>query len=332
MRLTSLLLLLILALAAACGGGGGDDSASVTPTRKPATATISRAARSASPTPMATATGSPGATVTVTPRSTQQPVFVTPTHAPTPTPTPNPNAKLYLALGDSLSYGNGASNRAATAWVPLVKQALGSGWALSNLGVPGYTSAQLLSKGQVASAVSQINARKNDNVAGNEVGAITLEIGGNDLLNLYEDLVITGKCPSVTESLQIPECVDGLRNALTAFTPNLESAVDQLQQAAPGVPIFLATLYNPFSGGSVNLDGIGALALEGQEGTPFATGLNDAVRAVAQEKGTYLVEWYAPFLGKVNEYISQDLIHPNDTGQQVMAQAVLGVMAQAGVY
>ena len=48
--------------------------------------------------------------------------------------------------------------------------------------------------------------------------------------------------------------------------------------------------------------------------TPFPTGLNDAIRAVAQEKGTYLVEWYALFLGKVNEYISQDLIHPNDTG------------------
>jgi lysophospholipase L1-like esterase len=90
-------------------------------------------------------------------------------------------------------------------------------------------------------------------------------------------------------------------------------------------------LYNPFSGGSVNLDQIGALALEGQDGTPFTTGLNDAVRAVAQEKGVYVVEWYDLFIGKYNQYISRDLIHPNDEGQKVMAQAVIDAMALAGV-
>lgn len=256
---------------------------------------------------------------------------MTPTRAPTPTPTPNPNAKLYIALGDSLSYGNGASDRSTTAWVPLVKSGLGSDWGLSNLSAPGYTSGDLLSRGLLDTAVTQIITRKNDGIAGNEAGAITLEIGGNDLLQIYEDLVLPGTCPSVPESLPKEECVNRLREALLEFTPNLQKAVDRLQAAAPGVPIFLATLYNPFSGGSINLDGIGALALEGQADTPFATGLNDAIRAVAQEKGTYLVEWYAPFLGKVNEYIAQDLIHPNDTGQAVMAQAVLAAMAQAGL-
>jgi lysophospholipase L1-like esterase len=275
--------------------------------------------------------GSGGASGSATPRSTQQPVFVTPTKPPTPTPTNNPSARLYIALGDSLSYGNGASDRNVTAWVPLVWKHLGSGWGLSDLGVPGYTSADLLNKGEIADAIGEINARRDDGTPGNEVGAITLEIGGNDLLVLYEDLVLTGKCPSVPEALQKQECVDGLHNALTNFTPNLEEAVDELKQAAPGVPIFLGTLYNPFSGGSVNLDQIGALALEGQDGTPFTTGLNDAVRAVAQEKGVYVVEWYDLFIGKYNQYISRDLIHPNDEGQKVMAQAVIDAMALAGV-
>lgn len=327
MRIVPLLLLILLALGAACGGSG-DDSASSSPTRKPsATSTRGPRTPTAAPTPIV----SGGPTASVTPRSTNQPVFVTPTRAPTPTPTPNPNARLYIALGDSLSYGHGASDRSTTAWVPLVKSGLGGGWGLLNLGVPGYTSGDLLSRGQMDAAVSQINARKNDGIAGNEAGAITLEIGGNDLLEIYEDLVLPGTCPSVPESLPKPECVDRLREALLEFTPNLQEAVDRLQGAAPGVPIFMATLYNPFSGGSINLDGIGALALEGQADTPFATGLNDAIRAVAQEKGAYLVEWYAPFLGKVNEYIAQDLIHPNDTGHAVMAQAVLAAMAQAGV-
>jgi lysophospholipase L1-like esterase len=215
--------------------------------------------------------------------------------------------------------------------VPIIANTLGSGWTLSNLGVPGYTSEELIDRGQLASALSQIQQRANDGVPGNEVGAITLEIGGNDLLDLYEALVVPGTCPSVTESLQKPECVNGLRSALDNFTPNFEHIVDALQAQAPGVPIFVMTLYNPFSGGNGNLDQIGALALEGQSDTPFPTGLNDSIRDVAAAKGVHMVDWYPLFLGKQNEYISQDLIHPNDTGQQVMAFAVLQAMGQAGL-
>jgi lysophospholipase L1-like esterase len=310
----------LLAFAVACGGGDDDPqtSTSASPTR-----TSSRTPRSRTP------TLTPGPTAAVTPQPTG-PRFVTPTPRPTPTPLPDANAKLYVSLGDSLAYGNGASNRGTKGWVPLVFQGLGPGWALSNWGVPGYTSQELLDR-ELGPAIDQIVQRRDDGIPGNEAAAITLEIGGNDLLEIYEDLVLTGKCPSVAESLPKPECTDRLRSALLEFTPNLQEAVDRLQAASPGTPIFLATLYNPFSGGSENLDGIGALALEGQADTPFPTGLNDAVRAVAQEKGVNVVEWYAPFLGKVNEYISQDLIHPNDIGHRVMADVVLAAMAQAGV-
>jgi lysophospholipase L1-like esterase len=305
----SAVLVSILALTLACGGGDGS----------PAT----------SPGPSATNLTAPSAAATVTPAPTPQ-RFVTPTPRPTPTPLPNPYAKLYVSLGDSLAYGHGASRRSETAWVPLVFQGLGSGWALANWGVPGYTSRDLLDR-ELPHAIQQIYARQTDGIAGNEVAAITLEIGGNDLLEIYADLVVPGTCPSVAESLPKPECTDRLRRALDDFTPNLQEAIDRLHGAAPGVPVFLATLYNPFSGGSVNLDGLGTLALEGQDGTPFPSGLNDAIRAVAQEKGAYIVEWYEPFLGKVNEYISQDLIHPNDAGHRVMADAVLAAMSEAGV-
>ncbi len=325
MRPGLILLALTLALTVACGGGDDDDSQSPSPTGRSPSASVS-ASRTGSATriPVTSEAASP------TPQSSQQPRFVTPTPRPTPTPSPDINARLYVSLGDSLAYGRGASSRGEKAFVPLVFQGLGSGWALSNWGVPGYTSQDLLDR-ELPNAIAQIIERRDDAIPGNEAAAITIEIGGNDLLEIYEDLVIPGTCPSVPESLPKPECTDRLRAALLEFTPNLQEAVDRLQAAAPGTPIFLATLYNPFSGGSVNLDGIGALALEGQADTPFPTGLNDAVRAVAQEKGAYIVEWYGPFLGKVNEYISQDLIHPNDIGHQVMADAVLSVMAQAGV-
>jgi lysophospholipase L1-like esterase len=149
------------------------------------------------------------------------------------------------------------------------------------------------------------------------------------LLDIYFDLVIPGTCPSVVESLNRPECVGALQEALDRYRPNLVETVEALQAAAPGVPIYLMTLYNPFSGGASVLDEFGVLSLEGQEGTPFPEGLNDIIRAeAAAHPGVVLVEWYELFLGKQREYISQDLIHPNDTGYQVMADAVLAAILQ----
>lgn len=237
---------------------------------------------------------------------------------------------LYLSLGDSLAEGRGASDPKYTAWVPLVAYGLGNAYELVNLGVAGDDSQELIDR-RLDNAVTEIQDRANDGLPGNEVAVITLEIGGNDLLDLYEDLVLTGLCPSVPEALQRPQCVDGLDGALENYRPNLEYILDTLQSAAPGVPIFLMTLYNPFSGGSQNLDRIGALALDGEPDTPFPEGLNDVIREVGAARGVKVVEWYNDFLGKVNEYISQDLIHPNDTGHQVMANDVLAAMAAQGI-
>jgi len=259
-----------------------------------------------------------------------------PTIAPnTPSPEPTPvnslgDQKLYLALGDSLSAGNGASDPSRTSFVALITQALGNSYEVLNLGVPGQTSDDLIN-GQVGRAVSEIQARKTDGIPGNETAAVTLEIGGNDLLNLYTSLVLPGTCPSVPEALQKQQCVDGLRNALDHYKTNLERTLDALKAADPNVPIFLETLYNPFSGGANNLDQIGTLVLEGQAGTVFPDGLNDIIRQVGQGKGVTVVDWYPIFIGKSNQYISQDLIHPNDTGYQLMAQAILDAMAQAGL-
>jgi lysophospholipase L1-like esterase len=312
-------------LIAACGGGGSDSTALTsnvtTATRSP---TPTAPAPSASPTPTPTL-------VPVTSGPTSEPTFPHITPSPEPTPiNPLGDQKLYLALGDSLSAGNGASDRSRTSFVALITQALGDGYEVLNLGVPGHTSDDLINK-QLSRAVSEIQARQTDGIPGNETAAITLEIGGNDLLNLYTSLVLPGTCPSVPESLQRPQCVDGLRNALDHYRPNLEQILDALKAADPNVPIFLETLYNPFSGGASNLDQIGALALEGQAGTVFPDGLNDIIRQVGQEKGVTVVDWYPIFVGKSSQYISQDLIHPNNTGYQLMAQAILDAMAQQGL-
>lgn len=239
---------------------------------------------------------------------------------------------LYLALGDSLSEGIGARDEKRDAWVPLVAAGLGGSYELLNLGVAGDDSRELIEDGPLDHGLEEIASRANDGVAGNEVAVITLEIGGNDLLDLYDSLVLTGDCPSVVESLQRQECIDGLQAALDTYRPNLDATLTRLEEAAPGVPIFLMTLYNPFSGGAKTLDEIGALALEGEPGTPFAEGLNDIIRQVgAEHPSVHMVEWYELFLGKQREFISQDLIHPNNAGHRVMADAVLAAMGVAGL-
>jgi lysophospholipase L1-like esterase len=235
-----------------------------------------------------------------------------------------------MALGDSLSVGVGASDEPARGWVGLVGSALPE-WDLSNLGVSGDDSRELLFGGPLDEGLRLIALRATDAEPGNEVGAITLEIGGNDLLDIFFDLVIPGDCPSVAEALQRETCVRALEEALAAYRVNLTQTLERLIAAAPDTPIFLMTIYNPFSGGASVLDEMGVLSLEGQDGTEFPHGLNDIVRQVGDDAGVTVVEWYELFLGKQSEYISLDLIHPNDTGHAVMAAAVTEAMALAGL-
>ncbi|MEO8456358.1 MAG: GDSL-type esterase/lipase family protein [Chloroflexota bacterium] len=320
---------LILALIAACGGGDSSD---------PTVSVSGVTSATASPTRKASGSATETPTPTAVPTMAPTPVR-TPNDLPTlgNTPTPGPTAvnalgdeKLFLVLGDSLGYGNGSSDRGRTSFAALTYAGLGAGYEVLNLAVPGYTSQDLIDR-ELDSATTEMESRLNDGIPGNETAGISLEIGGNDLLNLYDSLVVSGLCPSVPEALQKQECVDGLKGALDNYKPHLETILDRLRAADPNVPIFVSTLYNPFSGGSVNLDGIGVLALEGQDGTPFPEGLNDIIREVTAAKGDILVEWYPLFIGGVNTLISRDLIHPNDIGHSLMAQALLDAMHAHGV-
>lgn len=229
----------------------------------------------------------------------------------------------YIALGDSLSEGVGASVRGESDFVSLVSQGLPGELELLNLGESGDTSGDLIDHGHLDQAVDEVERRRDDDNADNDVKLVTLEIGGNDLLDIFFSLVLPGTCPSLEESLAKPQCVNALRDALDEFGPNLAAAIDRLQAADPNLPIALMTLYNPFSGGLEPLSELAELALEGAAGTAFPGGLNDLIRAEARGQGVTLVEWYPLFEGKAGEYIANDLIHPNDEGHRVMAEAVL---------
>jgi len=90
--------------------------------------------------------------------------------------------------------------------VPLVHEGLGEGWDLVNLGHSGDTSAALIGHGHLEQAVDEIESRRKGDDPANDVKLVTLEIGGNDLLNMFLDLVLPGRRLSLTESPARPEC------------------------------------------------------------------------------------------------------------------------------
>lgn len=241
-----------------------------------------------------------------------------------------PLTGVYLALGDSLSEGIGASDREQTSFVALVHKELGSDVELMNLGVAGDTSQDLIDR-QLDRATDEISSRNTDADPNNDVAVVTLEIGGNDLLEIFFDLVLPGICPNIEQGLDNPECVEQVRETLDNYGPNLDEIFTRLREVDANIPIFLLTLYNPFSGGSPVLDELIELALEGRPGTPFEEGLHDIVREKADAHDAHLVEVAPHFEGKAREYIYTDLIHPNDEGYRVMADAVLEGMRDAGL-
>ena len=231
----------------------------------------------------------------------------------------------YIALGDSLSEGIGASAREQSDFVSLVADRLPGEFELLNLGESGDTSFDLSGHGHLEQAVDEIESRREDDDPDNDVKLVTLEIGGNDLLDIYFSRVLTGACLALEGSLAAPECVNALRDALDGSSLNLAAAIEALQEAdADGdVQIIVMTLYNPFSGGLKTISELADLALEGKKGTSFPEGLNDIIREEAAKTGVTLVDWYPLFQGKAPEYIAFDRIHPNDDGYRVMAEAVL---------
>ncbi len=231
----------------------------------------------------------------------------------------------YIALGDSLSAGIGASDPEATGFVSLVHQSFAEDVELLNLGHSGDTSQELLDHGHLDEAIAEIEERNSDEDATNDVELVTLEIGGNDLLRLYFSLVVTGTCPDLESAIEKAECVDALASALEEYEPNLVTALDRLREAEPSLTIALLTLYNPFSGFGGPGE-VGDLGLDGLPDTPFPDGLNDIVRRQAQQRELILVDVFPLFDGRAGELIAGDLIHPNDQGHQVMADAVIDAL------
>jgi len=219
----------------------------------------------------------------------------------------------YLALGDSLAFGVGASDPPTRGYVALAFDALrnsdryrDSGLELVNLGVPGATSADLLAPGgQLEAALRRINE--------GQVEIISIDIGGNDLLVLG-----LSASPCLSDPLGTA-CRQRFDQALNDLKTNLTQVTRSLRQAAPEAQIVIVGLYNPYSGKGGSLEVAADLGLQQ---------INGALRSVAvnPDLGAKWADVYDLFAGRGHQWIAADGFHPNDKGHAVLAEALLAAI------
>jgi len=239
-----------------------------------------------------------------------------------PAPAAAKEAPAYIAIGDSLAFGVGASDPASGGYVALTYETLRSseryrdrGLELVNLGVPGATSSDLLLPGgQLERALSEIRDRQEDTSSSDDnVEIITVDIGGNDVLALA-----TADSPCVEDPLA-EECQGRFQEMLGTLKGNLTEVLEGLREAAPKADLVVMDLYSPLSGRGGAEDLI----------ADFAVGeINAVTEEVASrpDLDASLASVYPLFRGRAAQFIAADGVHPNDDGHALMAEVVLAAI------
>jgi lysophospholipase L1-like esterase len=236
---------------------------------------------------------------------------------------------LYLALGDSVAFGVGASDRGTTAYVPLLYDRLreelpcqGSGQpgcrklALQNLAVGGATTASLITT-QLPVAVEELRTRNQDHRPNNDVKVVTIDIGGNDVFSVV---------PSCTAG-PTPACLGLVQASLQAFETNFTKILGELRAAGgPDTQIVAMTYYNPLP--SCQLAALAGLAEVVLEGGPGIEGLNDRIRRISAAYGVEVADAYGK-LAAADLVGGTDCLHPNDSGHGIIADLFAAALARA---
>jgi lysophospholipase L1-like esterase len=195
---------------------------------------------------------------------------------------------LYLALGDSLTAGLGASEvhyLRLNAFVPKLTGYLREerNVLVENHGIPGITSAQLQQYIEQGLGVKQRIS---------QASVITITIGGNDLLQLLRQESLTQR---------------GILAAIEEFERNLEQVLTSIRSVNPHVRVYVMDLYLPY-------DEDHPLHPLGKVTIPV---FNQSVKKqLDKDPNAYLVSVYDVFLGRGSKltHIDRNDIHPNDDG------------------
>jgi len=233
---------------------------------------------------------------------------------------------LYLALGDSLAAGYGATHPEITGYVPRIfryvhASAHGGIDQLTNLGTGGETSTSFMGA-QLANALAAIADPSTD------TRVVTLDIGANDLLRALGDPA----CADPTSAA----CYALLAAALGAFPTTYQSILATLNAALAAEDVapeqvYVFAYFNAWGGTGQPIEPLVDQLLLGADAkidcTALASaanvGLNDLVACIGAAYGAIVVDLYPIFGDRGLEltHIATGDFHPNDEGYAVIAEA-----------
>lgn len=207
-----------------------------------------------------------------------------------------------VALGDSVTFGYNLNPANLTPSAQAYPELVGAADKLpvTNLGIPSWTSADLLS---VMTAPNFDRAIQNAKV-------VSIDIGNNDLVHLASSL---GLLKQGEANPTAPITITSSEQAQFAATiqqmaENLGAIVTAVK-AQTNAPVVVYNLYNPFPVGS----GLNAAAKQ------FVPAANQAIAAVAAKLNVPVLDAYSAFDGKQTQLVRAGDIHPTAAGQQVLA-------------
>jgi lysophospholipase L1-like esterase len=222
---------------------------------------------------------------------------------PKPKP-PTAPEHLYIALGDSLSEGLGASTPSKS-WVRLYFGYLASSGSgvtrLENLAFRGHTTSDLRTF-RLPRAVGIINEA-------DDTARVTLNIGVNDA------------CPNPAD----PQCpvADNLRAILTTLNEAL--ARDPGEETIQIMEYYNAQIGTPEEGARRSYL-LGSDLKVDCAGTGSAVGLNDLIHCIGLQHGAVPVDVLPVFDAGGPSFLAADHSHPSDAGHRAIAQAFGGAV------
>lgn len=239
----------------------------------------------------------------------------TPDHLTSANPVPSTAAtvsssKSLVSLGDSITFGfnlSGATTNhpSPDAYPYLVGQH--NGYQVTDLGVPGWTSTDLLKALQTPKFQKALSNAK----------LVTIDIGSNDLLHASYDLIA-----ALQENLPPKDDVltdARYRDALTLYSTNLPKILADIHKQTPA-QIVLMNLYDPFPDGSSIHD----------IGEQLIAAANQVIWQTAAQSALPVVDAYTSFNHHQDALVRLDSldIHPTVAGQKDLAQDVEQVLQQ----
>jgi len=205
----------------------------------------------------------------------------------------------YVVMGDSIAFGDGVYNSEEAVYGRYVADTLS--WDYTNIGVNGFTSAQLVE-----------HLKRSENIeAVRKADVISISIGGNDFLQQNIPLLI---------ALAAVGDYHHLDNIQADLYTNLTTVVAMIREVNPAAIILLQTLYNTH---------VGVLGAVYDLAIPRVSAVVTEYQA-ANPENCYVVDVAKKFEGHP-EYVAVDTIHPTSLGNVALAEAVLEKLCELGL-